>query len=94
MPRRRAPLRPTVVVNKEVPSSNSFKLSVLSYNLLAQDLISSNPSLYSERDPGHLDWEFRKRNLLSELRLNSMDVSVDISLPLLPTKALLTFVYY
>lgn len=49
-------------------------VSVLSYNLLAQDLIRKNLYLYSDAVPELLEWDFRKTNLLKDLTESDADV--------------------
>lgn len=76
MPKRRAPKRPLVEINKEVRVKDSTHLSVVSYNLLAQDLIETNKHLYTHCPPEQLEWDFRKDNLISDLTQSSADVRV------------------
>ena len=52
-------------------------VSVLSYNLLAQDLIRKNRYLYSDAVPELLEWDFRKTNLLKDLTESDADVGRD-----------------
>jgi hypothetical protein len=71
-----------VEVNKAVQESeegggreeSSTTVSVLSYNLLAQDLIRKNRYLYSDAVPELLEWDFRKTNLLKDLTDSGADV--------------------
>ncbi len=71
-----------VEVNKPVQESeeegggeeSSTTVSVLSYNLLAQDLIRKNRYLYSDAVPELLEWDFRKTNLLKDLTDSGADV--------------------
>ena len=73
--RRHAPVRPTIKMNQELHVTKSTQISVLSYNMLAQDLILTNRYLYSKRPQSSLDWNFRKSNLLIELTQAAADVS-------------------
>jgi mRNA deadenylase 3'-5' endonuclease subunit Ccr4 len=75
-PKRRAPKRPLVETNKEVRVKDSTHLSVVSYNLLAQDLLDSNEYLYTHCPQEQLAWDYRKDNLLDDLKQSSADVSV------------------
>ncbi len=68
------PLRPKVIVNQELKARHSLTLSVLCYNILAQDLIERNMCLYSQRMSYHLDWVFRKKNIIMELEKQNADV--------------------
>ncbi|XP_023684188.2 protein angel homolog 1 isoform X1 [Paramormyrops kingsleyae] len=43
-----------------------FEFTVMSYNILAQDLLEANLELYSHCSPGVLAWDFRLRNILLE----------------------------
>ena len=79
MSRSHAPLRPMVEVNKAMEESERGResmttVSVLSYNLLAQDLIRKNRYLYSDAVPELLEWDFRKTNLLKDLTDSNADV--------------------
>ena len=68
-----------VEVNKAVEKSegggeSATAVSVLCYNLLAQDLIRKNRYLYSDAVPELLEWDFRKMNLLKDLTDSDADV--------------------
>lgn len=65
-----------VDVNEELKLKHSTHISVISYNLLAQDLIEKNLHLYNHRSPEHLKWDYRKENLLSDLTQSAADVSM------------------
>ena len=54
--------------------STTTTVSVLCYNLLAQDLIRKNRYLYSDAVPELLEWDFRKMNLLKDLTDSGADV--------------------
>ena len=56
-------------------------VSVLSYNLLAQDLIRKNRYLYSNAVPELLEWDFRKTNLLKDLTESDADVRFSMCIP-------------
>ena len=62
-------------INKEVKVKHSAQLSVVSYNLLAQDLIQKNMHLYTHCSNADLAWDYRKDNLLKDLAQSSADVS-------------------
>ena len=70
-----------VEVNKAIEESgeggseSKTTISVLCYNLLAQDLIRKNRYLYSDAVPELLEWDFRKTNLLKDLTDSNADVS-------------------
>ena len=72
----RVPQRPRVSVENYRSDHRGIKyptLSIVTYNLLAQDLIGKNMSLYY---PGeHLEWEYRRQRLLNELLATHADVS-------------------
>ena len=74
MPKRRTPKRPLVDINKDLKTKHSSRLSVVCYNLLAQDLIEKNMHLYTHCTTDELSWEFRRDNLLSDLTQSSADV--------------------
>lgn len=50
-------------------------LRVMSYNVLAQDLLESHPYLYQACHEAALDWKYRRQNLLKEIELSNADVS-------------------
>lgn len=52
-----------------------FDFSVLSYNILSQDLLHDNAYLYRHCDPGFLHWDYRLPNLLAEIQNYNADVS-------------------
>ncbi|CAL8314233.1 unnamed protein product [Lota lota] len=51
-----------------------FDFSVMSYNILSQDLLHENAYLYRQCDPSVLPWEFRLPNLLREIQQYDADV--------------------
>ncbi|XP_076351710.1 protein angel homolog 2-like isoform X1 [Tachypleus tridentatus] len=48
--------------------------TVMSYNILAQDLLESNMFLYEHCSPEYLTWEYRKNNLLKEIIKAAVDI--------------------
>ncbi|XP_057679545.1 protein angel homolog 2 isoform X2 [Corythoichthys intestinalis] len=54
--------------------AGALDLSVMSYNILSQDLLRDNSYLYSHCPPETLDWSRRLPNLLAELRNYDADV--------------------
>lgn len=66
-----------MAVNKTVDNGGAAPVttvSVLCYNVLAQDLIRKNRYLYSDAIPELLEWDFRKTNLLRDLTDSNADV--------------------
>ncbi|XP_021893481.1 carbon catabolite repressor protein 4 homolog 6 isoform X2 [Carica papaya] len=60
---------------KTAPPRNCEKFVVLSYNILADYLANNHRSkLYFHIPPYMLDWEWRKHNIMFELRLWSADI--------------------
>lgn len=55
--------------------SNNFTFKVVSYNVLADDLLHSNSYLYNGAEEWFKHWEYRRRNLLQELSYYNADVS-------------------
>ncbi|XP_035986355.1 protein angel homolog 2 isoform X1 [Fundulus heteroclitus] len=51
-----------------------FDFSVMSYNILSQELLQENAYLYRHCDPGVLPWRYRLPNLLAEIRQHDADV--------------------
>lgn len=54
----------------------SFDFSLLSYNILAQELLEKNSFLYDWSDLEVLSWEYRRKLLLDEIKLFNADVSI------------------
>ena len=74
------PKRPKVRVSDCRRDSENVKypfVSLVSYNLLAQDLIDKNMFLYRTDRLEYLQWEHRKKQLLKELLETRADVSGD-----------------
>ncbi|XP_030414922.1 protein angel homolog 1 isoform X4 [Gopherus evgoodei] len=61
----------------ELGSENGplFEFRVMSYNILAQDLVEQSPDLYLHCQPDILDWSYRLPNLLQEIQHWDPDVS-------------------
>lgn len=49
-------------------------VKILSYNILAQNLLNMHPHLYENHDKRYLDWEYRKQALLKEFQQFDPDV--------------------
>uniref|UniRef100_A0A8C8R5T5 Protein angel homolog 1 n=1 Tax=Pelusios castaneus TaxID=367368 RepID=A0A8C8R5T5_9SAUR len=60
----------------ELGSENGplFEFRVMSYNILAQDLVEQGPDLYLHCQPHILDWNYRLPNLLQEIQHWDPDV--------------------
>uniref|UniRef100_A0A3P9Q0C9 Endonuclease/exonuclease/phosphatase domain-containing protein n=1 Tax=Poecilia reticulata TaxID=8081 RepID=A0A3P9Q0C9_POERE len=54
--------------------SRVFDFSVMSYNILSQDLLQDNAYLYRHCDPAVLPWPFRLPNLLAEIQQHDADI--------------------
>lgn len=52
-----------------------FEFSVMSYNILSQDLLCDNAYLYKHCNGCVLDWNYRFSNIIKELAQHSADVS-------------------
>ncbi|KAG7231384.1 hypothetical protein INR49_008209 [Caranx melampygus] len=52
----------------------AFDFSVVSYNILSQELLQDNSYLYRHCDPAVLSWEHRLPNLLSEVQQLDADI--------------------
>lgn len=66
-------------VNKANPqrgrgSQKDITFTVVSYNILAQDLLESHMGLYADNKPEHLDWDHRKTCLLKEIIVLRPDI--------------------
>lgn len=53
----------------------AFDFSVVSYNILSQDLLEDNAYLYRHCHPAVLPWSHRLPNLLAEIQQLDADVS-------------------
>lgn len=51
-----------------------FDFSVMSYNILSQDLLCDNAYLYRHCNPRVLDWHYRFSNIIKELAQHSADI--------------------
>ena len=59
-------------------SKPSLEFTVASYNVLADKLLHDHPHLYFNRgrqESWIFDWNYRKRNLLEEIKCSDADVS-------------------
>lgn len=45
-----------------------------SYNVLAQDLLEEHHYLYRHCAPQHLDWSYRRQNVMKQLNKHNPDV--------------------
>ncbi|XP_072218452.1 protein angel homolog 2 isoform X2 [Leuresthes tenuis] len=54
--------------------STAFDFSVMSYNILSQELLHDNAYLYRHCDPGILSWDYRLPNLLAEIQQHNADI--------------------
>ncbi|XP_046729439.1 protein angel homolog 2 isoform X2 [Silurus meridionalis] len=55
-------------------SAEPFNFSVMSYNILSQELLLSNLYLYKHCNPHVLEWHHRFDNLLEELKRHAADI--------------------
>ena len=56
-------------------SERGLDFTVMSYNILAQNLLEDNRYLYTDCDEYILRWKYRKRQLMAELKHHRPDVS-------------------
>ena len=55
---------------------NSFRFSIATYNVLAQNLLEENSYLYSHcSEERYLEWSYRQQQLLAEITHYEPDVS-------------------
>ncbi|XP_013856147.1 protein angel homolog 2, partial [Austrofundulus limnaeus] len=54
--------------------SAAFDFSVMSYNILSQELLQDNAHLYRHCEPGVLPWDYRLPNLLAEIQQLNADI--------------------
>lgn len=62
------------LTDSSVASVAPFDFSVMSYNILSQELLLSNPYLYKHCNPRVLEWRHRFTNLINELERHAADV--------------------
>ena len=55
---------------------DSFNFSILSYNILSDDLLWENSSLYRNNVDWTLYWDYRRDNLMKEIESYNADVSI------------------
>jgi mRNA deadenylase 3'-5' endonuclease subunit Ccr4 len=67
-------MRNAVNVAKESPYHHLF--TVMSYNVLSQDLLQCHPHLYSKHKQSALKWKHRSKILYSEIQEANADVSI------------------
>uniref|UniRef100_A0A3Q0RZH4 Protein angel homolog 1 n=1 Tax=Amphilophus citrinellus TaxID=61819 RepID=A0A3Q0RZH4_AMPCI len=60
--------------DKDVERTKIFDFSVMSYNILSQQLLEDNAYLYQHCDPSVLPWEYRLHNLLAEIQQHNADI--------------------
>ena len=65
-------------VSKNTPL---FEFRVMSYNILAQDLVEQGIDLYLHCHPDILNWNYRLPNLLQEIQHWDPDVSINKPFP-------------
>lgn len=65
-------------VSKNIPL---FEFRVMSYNILAQDLVEQGLDLYLHCHPDILNWNYRLPNLLQEIQHWDPDVSITKPFP-------------
>lgn len=63
-----------------VDLGSTFDFTVMSYNILAQDLLEANSELYAHCSEAVLAWENRLQNVLGELQTWEPDVSSSLML--------------
>lgn len=56
----------------------SVQFTIVSYNVLADSLLQSHPTLYDDCEEWVLHWEYRKKNLLKEILFYDADVRIFI----------------
>jgi len=52
----------------------AFEFSVASYNVLAQNLLEEHYYLYRHCAQQHLDWSYRRQNIMKQLNKHNPDV--------------------
>uniref|UniRef100_A0A4W3I209 Endonuclease/exonuclease/phosphatase domain-containing protein n=1 Tax=Callorhinchus milii TaxID=7868 RepID=A0A4W3I209_CALMI len=55
-------------------TDQAFEFTIMSYNILSQDLLEMNGSLYTHCPPDYLTWDFRCQNILREFDTWTPDI--------------------
>lgn len=63
---------------KPAAGGPAFDFSVVSYNILSQELLEDNAYLYRHCHPAVLPWSHRLPNLLAEIQRLDADVSPEV----------------
>ncbi|XP_072895515.1 protein angel homolog 1-like isoform X2 [Hemitrygon akajei] len=58
----------------EASKGGLFEFTIMSYNILSQDLLETNKDLYSHCQPEFLTWEFRFQNIMEEFESWDADI--------------------
>uniref|UniRef100_A0A8D0HEZ0 Protein angel homolog 1 n=1 Tax=Sphenodon punctatus TaxID=8508 RepID=A0A8D0HEZ0_SPHPU len=61
-------------VELDFENASLFEFQVMSYNILAQDLVEQSPDLYLHCHPDILNWKYRLTNILQEIQHWDPDV--------------------
>jgi len=67
-------IRPYIHYQNKTNYNKSFDFSLLSYNVLAQELLENNAFLYDWSDAQVLNWEYRRQLLLNEIKEFNADI--------------------
>ena len=51
-----------------------FRFKLVSYNILAQDLLDKNSTLYANINQRYLSWDYRKQKIYEELKYLNSDI--------------------
>lgn len=66
-----------IFINISAKNDNFSDFSLLSYNVLAQNLIEKYPHFYDWSNESVLKWEYRSITLLDEIKQFNADVSMN-----------------
>lgn len=56
-------------------TNDGVRFKLMSYNVLAQDLVDMHRYLYKEHEQNYLAWDVRWKNLMKEITEHDCDVS-------------------
>lgn len=62
-------------INQDADPQATFDFTVMSYNILSQDLLEYNPHLYKHCQQQILAWNYRFPNILADIKQLDADVS-------------------
>ncbi|CAG2177792.1 unnamed protein product, partial [Oppiella nova] len=72
--RKVSKFRPFIKTNDSNSRTNGFKFSIMSYNILSQNLLNEHKYLYHHCEPTHIEWPRRGHLIVNELLESNADI--------------------